>query len=843
MKYQLFAAEQPKYPVAMLVRYLNRAEIEPLIEGMQDELIAYQVTTSAKAKVEEVQKYLEELLSYLAQLQTEYVIVTDSLLFKRLTKQPKVSGVNGYIFPCVVAGHEHLKIVYSPSPTQLIYDPTLIHRIHQAMDAVRSHRKGTYVDPGGDIIKVSAFPQTAAEITEWLRKIVDRDLAVDIETFGLKHHIAGIGTISMAWNKHEGIAFPVDFLKESSEVRAVLKDFFEVRHKRSRTKTLMHNASFDAYVLIYQLFMDGLLDTEGLLYGMEVMLSSFVDTMLITYLATNTCAGNQLSLKEQAQEFAGNYAENVKDISSIPMSDLLTYNLKDSLSTWYVYEKNYPKMVKDQQKDLYDHLFSKIVWDVIQMQLTGLPIDLDAVARGKKTMMAESDAAMAKFKGTLIYQQAQRIINERWVEKRNNELKVKRVSMDDAKEEFNLNSAPQLQLLIYDLMGLPVIARTKTKQPATGSKTLKRLRNHTDNQDFIDALDAIIEFNEVDKLLSAFIPAFEQAPQAEDGHHYLFGFFNIGGTVSGRLSSNGPNLQQIPSSGNKYGSLIKQMFKAPKGWVFVGVDFNSLEDRISALTTKDPNKLKVYTDGYDGHSLRAFSYSRDQMPDIVDTVESINSIQFKYEDLRQESKAPTFALTYQGTYITLMKNLGWSIEKAQATEARFKQLYAASIEWIDKKLEKASKDGYVTVAFGLRVRTPLMHQTIRGNRSTPHEAEAEARTAGNAMGQSYGLLNSRAGNAFMRKVRASEYRLDIRPCAQIHDAQYYLVRDDINILKWVNDNLIKEIEWQDLPEIQHDQVKLGGTLSVFYPSWDSEISIPNYSDIPTIRNTIKEKMK
>src|SRR5690606_10224839 len=53
-----------------------------------------------------------------------------------------------------------------------------------------------------------------------------------------------------------------------------------------------------------------------------------------------------------------------------------------------------------------------------------------------------------------------------------------------------------------------------------------------------------------------------------------------------------------------------------EGWLFVGLDFASLEDRISALTTKDTNKLKVYTDGFDGHSLRAQSYFSEQMPDI-----------------------------------------------------------------------------------------------------------------------------------------------------------------------------------------------------------------------------------
>ena len=57
-------------------------------------------------------------------------------------------------------------------------------------------------------------------------------------------------------------------------------------------------------------------------------------------------------------------------------------------------------------------------------------------------------------------------------------------------------------------------------------------------------------------------------------------------------------------------------FVSPDGWLFCGADFNSLEDYISALTTKDKNKLRVYTDGYDGHCLRAFYYFRDQLPDI-----------------------------------------------------------------------------------------------------------------------------------------------------------------------------------------------------------------------------------
>ena len=107
---------------------------------------------------------------------------------------------------------------------------------------------------------------------------------------------------------------------------------------------------------------------------------------------------------------------------------------------------------------------------------------------------------------------------------------------------------------------------------------------------------------------------------------------------------NTKNLQNLPA-GSTYGELIKECFMGPEGHLFCGADFASLEDMISALTTKDSNKLAVYTQNYDGHCLRAFSYFKDEMPDIEDTVASINSIKKLYPDWRQESKAPTFLLT------------------------------------------------------------------------------------------------------------------------------------------------------------------------------------------------------
>jgi DNA polymerase-1 len=341
-------------------------------------------------------------------------------------------------------------------------------------------------------------------------------------------------------------------------------------------------------------------------------------------------------------------------------------------------------------------------------------------------------------------------------------------------------------------------------------------------------LKNLIKLGEATKISDTFVKAFKEGTLKKDGRRYLHGNFNQTGTKSGRLSSSDPNLTNLPSSGTQYAKPVKKGFKAPKGKLIVGADFDSLEDKISALTTKDPNKLKVYIDGFDGHSLRAYSYFKNQMEGIdPNSVESINSIQIKYKSLRQDSKMPTFLLTYGGTYIGMMEQGNFTEEQAKEIEANYHELYKVSDEWVAEKIKEASKRGYVEVAFGLKLRTPRLKRTDLNKSYTPYEAQKEARTAGNALGQSYCMLNSRAAIEFFQRVLASPYIYDIRIICLIHDAIYLMVTDDIDVVHWVNENLIECMSWQGLPEIQHDKVKISASLDIFYPSWADPISIPN----------------
>ena len=265
--------------------------------------------------------------------------------------------------------------------------------------------------------------------------------------------------------------------------------------------------------------------------------------------------------------------------------------------------------------------------------------------------------------------------------------------------------------------------------------------------------------------------------------------------------------------------------------------FATLKKSTIHLNSSDEFDIKRVgnTDGYDGHCLRAYYYFGDQMSGIEENPDSINTIEDLYPDLRQDSKPATFALTYQGTWQTLVNNLGWSEEKSKQVEKAYHDLYYESDAWVQEHIKNAHNVGYVTGAFGLRIRTPRLAKTVYDSSGMPYEAQKEQRTAGNALGQSWGLLNNRAAIELSERLKNKpEYRTKILPISHIHDAQYFLVRNDADVIHWLNENAVECMQWQEHPDIQHDEVKLGGQVSIFYPSWAYELKLPNNASVEEI---------
>lgn len=818
---------------AMLEYYVNpMVDLGIPIENIASYPLEYPPTGKATAK--QIKEYLGALLPELVSDGIDTIMVCDAEYFKKLTGNQKAEVHLGYVLPCAIVGYEKVNIVLGSSYTSLFHNPAAQAKITQSITTLSSFFHGKYLPPGTDLFKKIELIKDMARIKSLLAHLMTLPaITADIETLSLDFWKAGISTIAFGEDTEVGYSFAVDtHMGLGKPVRKLLKEFF-INYPG---KIIWHNAGYDLKVIIYELWMTHPLDTAGMYEGISVMTRNFDCTRLIAYLALNSCVRTQYSLKVLAHEFAGNYAEqNINDAANVPADDLLKYNIVDTLATWYVHNKFKPIMIADMQEDLYEGLFKSSVALLLQIELTGMPINMEKVLYAESELNAIKNKHTGIIKASQIIQHFNHAVKQDACAARNAKLKTKVVYVTDKEFddlEFNPASGPQLQKLLYETLGLPIVDKTKKKKPATGNKTLAKLKNHTSDPEVLSLLDSLIELIKVNKILEAFIPTFKNAWLKSDGCHYLHGNLKLGFVVSGRLSCANPNLQQIPSS-STYAKLIKDCFMAPKGWIMAGADFASLEDKINALLTRDPNKLKVYTDGYDGHALRTKNYWPHLTTDIDYTVESINSIAEKsspHYALRTKSKAPTFALTYLGTFITLMNNCGFTEAEAKAIEANYHSMYSVSAQWVKDKIMEASKVGYSLGAFGLRIRTPLLTQVVWGSSFVPKEAQAESRTLGNAIsGQSYGLLNNRAAVEFRERLLNSPYRFDVKIIQLIHDAIYLLIRNHIDVVHWVNENLPDCMEWQDLPELQHPTIKLGGELDLFYPSWKTAYTLPNHA--------------
>jgi len=216
-----------------------------------------------------------------------------------------------------------------------------------------------------------------------------------------------------------------------------------------------------------------------------------------------------------------------------------------------------------------------------------------------------------------------------------------------------------------------------------------------------------------------------------------------------------------------------------------------------------------------------------------------NSIATKYPELRQKSKQPTFALAYSGTAYTLHKRGGFPLDQAEEIEASFHDLYKVSDEFNEKNKEFMIEHGYVECAFGLKLRTPIISKCIMGTSRTPHEAEAEVRSANNAVTQSWGMLLNRAMIAVNRRIEAAGHGTDILPINMIHDAGYFLVKDDPKYVHFLNSVLIEEMHWQDDPLIHSTDVTMEAEMEIG-KAWSDLHQLKNNASMGEIQELIKE---
>ncbi len=256
-----------------------------------------------------------------------------------------------------------------------------------------------------------------------------------------------------------------------------------------------------------------------------------------------------------------------------------------------------------------------------------------------------------------------------------------------AGEEFNLNSPPQLRVILYEKLGLSPGKRTPKGQLSTDASVLEKLRDHP-------VVDALLDWRELDKLNSTYLEALPRLVDPRDGRIHTS--FNQAVAATGRLSSSNPNLQNIPVR-TELGRQIRRAFiPGDAGQVLVAADYSQIELRILAHLSGDEGLREAFASGHDIHtatSARVFGIPEDK----VDPA------------LRSRAKMINYGLAYGLSAWGLASRLDIAPDEAQEIMDAYFESFPGIREYLDRQVDRATVDGYTETLLGRRRYIPELH--------------------------------------------------------------------------------------------------------------------------------------
>ncbi|MBI2596590.1 hypothetical protein HYW41_00300 [Candidatus Daviesbacteria bacterium] len=295
------------------------------------------------------------------------------------------------------------------------------------------------------------------------------------------------------------------------------------------------------------------------------------------------------------------------------------------------------------------------------------------------------------------------LINLKFLNKLGTDLKAKLTNIEKEiyskiGHQFNLNSPKQLQVVLFDELKLPVFKKTKTGR-STNEETLKELSiAHP-------AVPLLLEYRQLFKLVSTYIDALPKSV-GEDGR--IHSTFNVEGAATGRVSSQDPNLQNIPIRGT-LGGEVRKAFIAPKGKVLFGADYSQIELRIMAHLADDPGLKQAFLAGLDIHSATAAKIFKVPVGKV------------SYEQ-RNVGKTMNFATLYgQGPH-ALSRQLGVEYEVARQYIVEYFEQFPKVREWMEQTLAFGYENGYVETIWGRKRYMPELKASNRMIRSQGERA-------------------------------------------------------------------------------------------------------------------------
>ncbi|KEY91454.1 DNA polymerase I [Candidatus Photodesmus blepharus] len=265
-----------------------------------------------------------------------------------------------------------------------------------------------------------------------------------------------------------------------------------------------------------------------------------------------------------------------------------------------------------------------------------------------------------------------------------NELEQKTYAI--TKQKFNINSSKQLQMILFEKMGLPVLKKTPLGMPSTSEEVLQELAlNYLLPQ-------LVLKYRSLAKLKSTYTDKLPKMIHPKTGRIHTS--YHQETTITGRLSSTDPNIQNIPVR-NKQGRRIRQAFIAPHGYKILSIDYSQIELRIIAHLSGDKTLSDAFKQGKDIHTATAADM-------IGINIEQVSSKQ------RQHAKTVNFGLIYGMSAFGLSKQLHIPYKKAQEYINIYFERYSGVMKYMEEVCITAFDRGFVETVFKRRVYLPRM---------------------------------------------------------------------------------------------------------------------------------------
>lgn len=367
------------------------------------------------------------------------------------------------------------------------------------------------------------------------------------------------------------------------------------------------------------------------------------DTAIAAYLVDP--AKNEYTIEKLASEYFGTVIEKpeVKQLSLLDdvETDRSEYLAKCAVALGVLNERIGDKIKENEQEKLYHEVELPLVTVLAHLEINGFLVDDNQLKEFADKLGEKIDA----------------LTNEIYML---------------AGEEFNINSPKQLGVILFEKLELKPVKKTKTGY-ATNADVLEKLRDKHPIVNFI------MEYRQLAKLKSTYCDGLRAV--VNPNTHRIHSVFTQTVTVTGRLSSTEPNLQNIPTR-TELGREIRKMFVAKEGYVLVDADYSQIELRVLAHIANDETMINAFRNNEDIHAVTASQVLGIPLEDVT-------------KEQRSSAKAVNFGIVYGIGEFSLAQDLHISVKEAKAYIESYLEKYHGVRNYMESIKEQAKKDGYV----------------------------------------------------------------------------------------------------------------------------------------------------